>query len=575
MTSSGPNIRRRAVAEIGDWPAGFPALLQRIYAGRGAGNLEQAQPRLAQLLPPDSLGGLEKATDLLAQAIAGNQHIVVVGDFDCDGATACAVGVRGLRLLGATHVTPAVPNRMVHGYGLSPSLVEELAGLQPDLLVTVDHGIACHAGIAAAKSLGWKVLVTDHHLPGERLPPADAIVNPNCQGDAFPSKMLAGVGVMFYVLLALRRQLREAGTFSDGGPDLSALLDLVAVGTVADLVPLDLNNRTLVAAGLRRLRAGQGCAGLRALIEVSGREAARLTTADIGFAIAPRLNAAGRLEDMAIGIECLLTDDAIHARELAQILHGINAERRGVQQQMTDEAEAALTHLALADEGQAPVALCLFDPEWHPGVVGLVASKMKEKLHRPVIAFAPAEPGSSTLRGSARSIPGFHIRDALANVDSAHPGLMGKFGGHAMAAGLTLEESDLPGFEAAFRQQAQAMLDPAMLQAELLSDGELSAAEFDAVHAEALRNAGPWGQGFDEPLFDGEFEVLDWRVVGERHLKLSLRVEGRREPLNAIHFGGWHEQEPAPRLRLAYRLVPDDYRGGKAIQLIVQHSEPA
>ena len=575
MTSSGPNIRRRAVAEIGDWPAGFPALLQRIYAGRGAGNLEQAQPRLAQLLPPDSLGGLEKATDLLAQAIAGNQHIVVVGDFDCDGATACAVGVRGLRLLGATHVTPAVPNRMVHGYGLSPSLVEELAGLQPDLLVTVDHGIACHAGIAAAKSLGWKVLVTDHHLPGERLPPADAIVNPNCQGDAFPSKMLAGVGVMFYVLLALRRQLREAGTFSDGGPDLSALLDLVAVGTVADLVPLDLNNRTLVAAGLRRLRAGQGCAGLRALIEVSGREAARLTTADIGFAIAPRLNAAGRLEDMAIGIECLLTDDAIHARELAQILHGINAERRGVQQQMTDEAEAALTHLALADEGQAPVALCLFDPEWHPGVVGLVASKMKEKLHRPVIAFAPAEPGSSTLRGSARSIPGFHIRDALANVDSAHPGLMGRFGGHAMAAGLTLEESDLPGFEAAFRQQAQAMLDPAMLQAEILSDGELSAAEFDAVHAEALRNAGPWGQGFDEPLFDGEFEVLDWRVVGERHLKLSLRVEGRREPLNAIHFGGWHEQEPAPRLRLAYRLVPDDYRGGKAIQLIVEHSEPA
>lgn len=574
MTSSGPNIRRRAVPEIGDWPAGFPTLLQRIYAGRGAGNLEQAQPRLAQLLPPDSLGGLEKATDLLAQAIAGNQHIVVVGDFDCDGATACAVGVRGLRLLGATHVTPAVPNRMVHGYGLSPSLVEELAGLQPDLLVTVDHGIACHAGIAAAKSLGWKVLVTDHHLPGERLPPADAIVNPNCQGDAFPSKMLAGVGVMFYVLLALRRQLREAGTFSDGGPDLSALLDLVAVGTVADLVPLDLNNRTLVAAGLRRLRAGQGSAGLRALIEVSGREAARLTTADIGFAIAPRLNAAGRLEDMAIGIECLLTDDATQAQELAQVLHGINAERRGVQQQMTDEAEAALVRIELAAEGQVPIALCLFDPEWHPGVVGLVAAKMKEKLHRPVIAFAPAEPGSSTLRGSARSIPGFHIRDALANVDSAHPGLMGRFGGHAMAAGLTLEESDLPGFEAAFRQQAQAMLDPAMLQAELLSDGELSAAEFDAVHAEALRNAGPWGQGFDEPLFDGEFEVLDWRVVGERHLKLSLRVEGRREPLNAIHFGGWHEQEPAPRLRLAYRLVPDDYRGGKAIQLIVEHSQP-
>lgn len=289
MTPAGPSIRRRAVSKTGDWPAGFSPLLQRIYAGRGAGNLEQAQPRLAQLLSPDSLGGLQAAGTLLAQAIADNRHIVVVGDFDCDGATACAVGVRGLRLLGATRVTPAVPNRMVHGYGLSPGLVQELAGLEPDLLVTVDHGIACHAGIAAAKALGWQVLVTDHHLPGERLPPADAIVNPNCKGDAFPSKMLAGVGVMFYVLLALRRQLREAGSFAQGEPDLSTLLDLVAVGTVADLVPLDVNNRTLVSAGLRRLRAGQGCAGLRALIEVSGREAARLTAADIGFAIAPRL----------------------------------------------------------------------------------------------------------------------------------------------------------------------------------------------------------------------------------------------------------------------------------------------
>ena len=511
---------------------------------------------------------------MLADAIADNRHIVVVGDFDCDGATACAVGVRGLRMLGATRVTPAVPNRMVHGYGLSPGLVAELAGLRPDLLVTVDHGIACHAGIAAAKALGWQVLVTDHHLPGEQLPTADAIVNPNLRGDAFPSKMLAGVGVMFYVLLALRKKLRDAGTFAGDGPDLSTLLDLVAVGTIADLVPLDSNNRALVGAGLRRLRAGQGCAGLRALIEVSGREAARLTAADIGFAIGPRLNAAGRLEDMAIGIECLLSDDATQAGELAQILNGINAERRGVQQQMVDEAEAALARLG-DSEAQASIALCLFDPEWHPGVVGLVASKMKEKLHRPVIAFAPAEPGSSTLRGSARSIPGFHIRDALANVDSAHPGLMGKFGGHAMAAGLSLEESELPAFEAAFRQEAQAMLDPAMLQAELLSDGELVAEEFDAIHAEALRHAGPWGQGFDEPLFDGEFDVLDWRVVGERHLKLTLRVEGRREPLNAIHFGGWLEQEPPARMRLAYRLVPDDYRGGKAIQLIVQHSEPA
>ena len=574
MTRPGPRIRRRTLATTGQWPDAMPSLLQRIYAGRGATSIEQAQPKLAQLLPPDTLGGLDAATALLADAIAQGKHIVVVGDFDCDGATACAVGVRGLRMLGATRVTPAVPNRMVHGYGLSPAMVEELVGLEPDLLVTVDHGINCHAGISAAKALGWQVLVTDHHLPGDVLPPADAIVNPNCRGDVFPSKMLAGVGVMFYVLLALRRRLRDSAPALQTEADLSTLLDLVAVGTVADLVPLDVNNRALVGAGLRRLRAGQGCAGLRALIEVSGREAAKLTAADIGFAIAPRLNAAGRLEDMAIGIECLLTDDALQATELANLLHGINAERRGVQQQMTDEAESALARFGHDIDGQVPIALCLFDPEWHPGVVGLVASKMKEKLHRPVIAFAPAEPGSSTLRGSARSIPGFHIRDALAAVDSAHPALMGKFGGHAMAAGLSLDESDLAKFEAAFREHAAGVLDPAMLQAELLSDGELAASEFASSHAEALRNAGPWGQGFGEPLFDGEFEVVDWRVVGERHLKLTLRVEGRREPLNAIHFGGWHDQPPATRVHLAYRLVPDDYRGGTAIQLIVEHCEP-
>ncbi len=568
-----PRIRRRQIDAAGSWPENLSPLLRRIYAGRGATSLEQAQPKLAQLLPPETLGGLAEATALLAEAIAANKHIVVVGDFDCDGATACAVGVRGLRMLGATRVTPAVPNRMLHGYGLSPTLVGELAALEPDLLVTVDHGIACHAGIAAAKALGWKVLVTDHHLPGESLPPADAIVNPNLRGDAFPSKMLAGVGVMFYVLLALRKKLREQGALGQSEPDLSTLLDLVAVGTIADLVPLDVNNRALVGAGLRRLRAGQGCVGLRALLEVSGREAARLTAADIGFAIGPRLNAAGRLEDMAIGIECLLSDDATQAYELAQILNGINAERRGVQQQMVDEAEAALERIGSQDDMQTPIAVCLFDAEWHPGVVGLVASKMKEKLHRPVIAFAPSEPGSSSLRGSARSIPGFHIRDALANVDAAHPGLMGKFGGHAMAAGLSLEESEFARFQSVFREQVEAMMDPAMLHAELLSDGELSADEFAAANAEALRSGGPWGQGYGEPLFDGVFEVIDWRVVGERHLKLVLRTEGRREPLNAIHFGGWQEQEPETRLRIAYRLVPDDYRGGNAIQLIVEHRE--
>ncbi|WP_372014242.1 single-stranded-DNA-specific exonuclease RecJ [Pseudoxanthomonas sp. 10H] len=570
-----PRIVRRADASPGaHWPDSIPPLLRRVYAARGASTPELARPRLADLLAPDAMDGLEGATALLQQAIAADRHIVVVGDFDCDGATACATGVRGLRLLGARHVSHAVPNRMVHGYGLSPALVDELAALQPDLLLTVDHGIACHAGIEAARARGWQVVVSDHHLPGPRLPAADAIVNPNLPGDGFPSKALAGVGVVFYLLLALRRRLRDAGALVAGEPDLTALLDLVAVGTVADLVPLDANNRRLVAAGLRRLRAGHGCAGLRALIEVCGRDPARLTAADIGFAIGPRLNAAGRLEDMAIGIECLLSDDAGRARELAGLLNGINAERRAVQQDMTDAAEAALAGAVLAGTG-TPLAPCLFDPQWHPGVVGLVASKMKERLHRPVLAFAPAEPGSDLLRGSARSIPGFHIRDALAAVDSRHPGLIQRFGGHAMAAGLSLARGDLPAFEQAWLAHAAAVLDDGLLQAELLSDGELRPQEFDRFHAEALRDGGPWGQGFPEPLFDGRFELLDWRVVAERHLKLSLRHPDRREPLAAIHFGGWRGTAPAQHLHLAYRLAPDDYRGGQSIQLVVEHLAPA
>jgi single-stranded-DNA-specific exonuclease len=564
-------IRRRAPGTIGSWPDGASALLQRLHAARGASSLETAQPGLRHLLSPDTLSGLDDATALLAAAIGADRHIVVVGDFDCDGATACAVGVRGLRLLGARRVSHAVPNRIVHGYGLSPGLVDDLAALHPELLVTVDHGIACHAGIAAAKARGWQVLVTDHHLAGATLPPADAIVDPNQPGDAFPSKMLAGVGVMFYVLLALRRRLRESGQLADAGPDLSVLLDLVAVGTVADLVPLDTNNRALVAAGLRRLRAGQGCAGLRALIEVAGRDARTLTTSDIGFGVAPRINAAGRLEDMALGIECLLSDDDSHARDIASTLNEINGERRAVQQQMVDEAEVALARIEL--DGTMPPVLCLFDNEWHPGVVGLVASKMKERLHRPVFAFAPAEPGSGSLRGSARSIPGVHVRDLLAAVDSAQPGLIGKFGGHAMAAGLSLALDVLPQFELALQEQARRVLDPSLLKAEVLSDGELQRDEFSHAAALALRDSGPWGQGYPEPLFDGDFEVLDWRVVGQRHLKLELGKDGIR--LNAIEFGGWTGEQPTARVRIAFRLEPDGYRGGESIQLVVVHREPA
>ncbi|WP_082559594.1 MULTISPECIES: single-stranded-DNA-specific exonuclease RecJ [unclassified Lysobacter] len=568
-------LLRRAIADPGAWPDSVSPLLRRVYAARGAIAIEQAQPRLAQLLPPDGLSGLDAATTLLADAIAGDRHIVVVGDFDCDGATACAVGVRGLRMLGARRVSHAVPNRMVHGYGLSPALVAELAALQPDLLVTVDHGIACHAGIAAAKARGWQVLVTDHHLPGETLPPADAIVDPNLPGDAFPSKALAGVGVMFYVLLALRRVLRQQGRCEGNGPDLQVLLDLVAVGTVADLVPLDANNRALVAAGLRRLRAGQGGAGLRALIEVSQRDERRLTASDIGYALAPRLNAAGRLEDMALGIECLLTEDPGQAREIAHSLNEINAERRAVQQQMTDEAALAFAKVAL-DSVHAPLAVCLFDEDWHPGVVGLVASKMKERLHRPVIAFAPAEPGSDALRGSARSIPGFHIRDALADVAARHPELIERFGGHAMAAGLSLRRDALEAFRAAFERCAGAMLTPELLQADVLSDGELDAGEFDRASAESLRDGGPWGQGFPEPTFHVNSEVLSFRVLGEKHLKLVLRVEGRAEPLNAIQFNGWDGVPPPKHILVAFKLEPDDYRGGEAIQLniVYRRSSP-
>lgn len=570
-------IRRRDCSVVDEWPEHVPPLLQRVYAARGARDLASAQPKLAQLPTPEGLFGIDRAVELLATAIAENRHILVVGDFDCDGATACATAVRGLRILGATRVSYAVPNRIVHGYGLSPALVEDLTGLQPDLLVTVDHGIACHAGIRAAKALGWDVLVTDHHLPGEVLPPADVIVNPNQAGDGFPSKSLAGVGVIFYVLLALRKYLREvglrtAGALDDGGQDLTNLLDLVAVGTVADLVPLDVCNRALVAAGLRRLRAGQGSAGLRALIEVSGRTAATLSTADIGYAIAPRINAAGRLEDMSVGIECLLCDDAARARELAEVLDGINAERRAVQQQMVEEAETALA--PLAGKLDTPrIAHCLFDAEWHPGVVGLVASKMKERLHRPVIAFAPSEPGSEWLRGSARSIPGFHIRDALALVDTAHPGLIERFGGHAMAAGLNLRLAHLADFEAAFTTCASQLLDAESLHDIIASDGELASDAFIAANALALRDGGTWGQGFPEPVFDGEFTVLAWRPVGTHHLKLELGLDGLR--LNAIEFGGWTGTPPPSRIRIAYRLALDDYRGGDAIQLIVVHREAA
>jgi single-stranded-DNA-specific exonuclease len=557
MSSTRQIVRRPPVAPAGDWPAHWPPVLRRVHAARGS-DADSAMPTLAQLLPYHGLKNIDAAVALLHDAIARNAHILVVGDFDCDGATAVAVGVRGLRMLGAQRVSHAVPNRIVHGYGLTPGLVEELAALKPDVVVTVDHGIACHAGIADAKARGWQVLVTDHHLPGTASPPADAIVNPNQHGCMFESKALAGVGVMFYVLLALRAKLGVQA-------ELSRLLDLVAVGTVADMVPLDANNRALVAAGLRRLRAGQGSVGLRALADVAGRNAASLSTTDIGFAIGPRINAAGRLEDMGIGIECLLTDDLAHARQLAATLNAINEERRALQTDMQDVAEAQLDGIDVSNTA------CLFDEDWHPGVVGLVASKLKERLHRPAIAFAPAEPDSPMLRGSARSVPGFHIRDALALVDARHPGLITRFGGHAMAAGMSLPRAAFAEFQAAFNRVAAERLTDDMRTEQLRSDGALFADELTITTAVALRDGGHWGQGYPEPLFDDVFEIVQWRVLKERHLKLEVALHGQR--FSAIHFNGWHGEDPSPTQRIAYRITPDDWRGGDAVQLVVVHRE--
>ncbi|KFN51495.1 single-stranded-DNA-specific exonuclease RecJ [Arenimonas composti] len=569
-----PRIVRRPVPAHGPWPETMPLLLQRIYAARGVLCAADGELKLARLLPPQALAGIDHAAGLLADAIAAGHRIVVVGDFDCDGATGTAVAVRGLRLLGAADVAFRVPNRATHGYGLSPALVDELAALQPQLLLTVDSGIACHAGIAAAKARGWTVIVSDHHLPGPTLPAADAIVNPNAPGDGFPSKALAGVGVVFYLLLALRRLLRERGAFATAEPELGTLLDLVAVGTVADLVPLDFNNRLLVAAGLRRLREGRGQPGLVALAEVAGRDLATLSASDIGFALAPRLNAAGRLEDMALGIELLLCDAPARARAIAERLDAINRERRDLQQRMVDEAEAMLARLAPAADATPP-ALCVHEPDWHAGIVGLVASRLKERLNRPVFAFAPAEPGSALLKGSGRSIAGLHLRDALAAVDARTPGLIERFGGHAMAAGLSLDAARLPEFTAALQAQVAAMLAPELLHDELPSDGELAPHEFERALVDALRLAGPWGQGFPEPQFDGEFEVVTWRVVGERHLKLALRVPGRERPLSAIHFSGWRGEAPPRRVHALYQLDADDWQDRRDVQLLLRHWQPA
>jgi len=568
---SSPELRRREPqGEPAGWDASVHPVLQRIYAARGVLGPAQVEHRLRRLLPPQSLGGLREAVALLIEAIRGDWVITVAGDYDCDGATGTAVAVRGLRLLGARRVNYAVPNRFVHGYGLTPALVDSLAP-RPQLIVTVDNGVASVAGVARAKALDMRVIVTDHHLPGEQLPAADAMVNPNLAGDGFPSKSLAGVGVMFYLLLALRAALREQGGWVQGEPDLSSLLDLVALGTVADLVPLDFNNRVLVASGIQRMRGGRACAGIHALLECAGRSAATLCASDLGYAVGPRLNAAGRLEDMHIGIECLLTDDAATARRLAGELDAINRTRRELQADMVAEAEAMTAGLA----DIAAVGVALYEPSWHAGVVGLVASKLKERLHRPVVAFAPAsEDDPEHLRGSGRSIPGFHLRDALAVVDARHPGLIERFGGHAMAAGLSLAAADYPRFAAAFDAVARELMAPEQLQAALYTDGELPPGAFTLAMAHALRDAGPWGQAFPEPLFDNVFDCAHWRPMGSGHWRLGLRDPRDGVVHDAVMFNVG-AAAPPPRLRAVYELVVNDWQGRESPRLLLRHVEPA
>ncbi|MEP6485455.1 MAG: single-stranded-DNA-specific exonuclease RecJ [Rudaea sp.] len=566
-------IERRPVVETTmEWPDSIHPVLRRVYTARGVTRIEQIEHRLTSLMSPKLLGGIERACELIEEAIRDDRRIVVVGDFDADGATGTAVAVRGLRMLGAQRVDYAVPNRFIHGYGLSAAIVAELAPIKPHLIITVDNGIVAHAGVAAARALGMHVIVTDHHLPAATLPDADAIVNPNVGGDEFPSKALAGVGVMFYLLLAVRAHLRERGGFAKNAePDLSALLDLVALGTVADLVPLDDNNRVLVDAGIRRIRARRGCAGIEALIEVSKRDPKRIVASDLGFAIAPRINAAGRLDDMRIGIECLLTDDASSARQLAETLSSINSERQGMQAAMVEQAEVAVSAWMKREGGALPCGVVLFDESWHHGIVGLVASKLKDALQRPVIACAPAENGE--VKASGRSITGFHLRDALAEIDARRPGLFHRFGGHAMAAGLTIHRDDLETLALLFGDVARERIAPELFDAVLLSDGELCGDDFKLELAEQLRFGGPWGQAFPEPVFDGTFVVQNWRAMGESHLRFDLRCDGFRTPLEAVMFNCYAGVAPPDRFRAAYSLDINEWNGARKLRLLLRHFE--
>ena len=555
--------------------AGVHPLLARLFAARGVRTAEELDDNASKLLPPQTLRGTQEAAVLLADAIAQGQRICIVADYDCDGATACATGLRGLRMLGARpdQLSYVVPDRALHGYGLTPPIVELVKAQQADVLVTVDNGMASHEAVTRARALGMRVIITDHHLPvvlddGQvSLPDADVIVNPNQPGCDFASKALVGVGVMFYVLLALRAELRKRGVFDAATqPRIDSLLDLVALGTIADVGRLDANNRRLVGLGLKRIRAGRMQPGIAALFTAAGRDPTKASSQDFGFALGPRINAAGRLAEMGLGIECLITDDPARALALAQQLDAINRERRDLEAGMREQAEMMLE--SVLPEGDPPPALAIFDPDFHEGVVGIVASRLKDRLHRPTFVFALGQDG--LLKGSGRSIAGFHLRDALDLVSKRHPGMLRKFGGHAMAAGCTIAEEDFDTFEAALVRVAHDDLDPSLLLRQLSTDGPLDAQWFTAETVSQLDSA-VWGPGFEAPVFSDEAEVLNQRLVGERHMKLSLRVQGQVR--DGIWFG---RTEPLPsKTQLAFRIDLNEFQGRQRVQLIVEGaSEP-
>lgn len=541
-------------------------MMSRIYGARGVRDKSELDLSLMRLLPPSSIKNIQAAASLVVNAAEQQKRILIIGDFDADGATSCALMVHGLRAMGAVNVDYLVPSRFEFGYGLTPEIVDVAAHeFQPDLIITVDNGISSVEGVRRATELGFRTLITDHHLAPDVLPEADAIINPNQPGCEFPSKNLAGVGVAFYLLSVVRQQLDEASWFeSRSKPTLADYLDLVALGTIADVVPLDVNNRILVNEGLRRIRAGKCRPGIAALLGFGRGQISVASSQDLAFFVAPRLNAAGRLEDMSLGIECLLADDPVEAADLAARLDGLNVERREIEHEMKEQALATLASLDVANDA-AVTGITLFDNEWHQGVVGIVAARIKDRFHRPVVAFATV--GDGELKGSGRSIPGFHMRDAFAAIDARYPGMISKFGGHAMAAGLSLRQEDLQDFNSAFNDEATRLLNEDDLTAVVLTDGELE--NFTVSQARELAMACPWGQGFSEPVFDGEFEVIEQRIVGGSHLKMRVRPVDSDELIDAIAFGEDSTVEGRFR-QMAYRLGVNEYRGLESVQLIIE-----